>query len=627
MSAPFLAEAYAASNARHLSPRKVAESFVPNTHFDSLLEPGHTLLVGPRGSGKTTLLKMLSQPALRNWSHPQAESVMAAIQFVGVYVPADIVWQKQIGAARSGEAHEVAPTVTHALMATNLFKSFCGALQDRIDNSLASHVSSEDIETLWTAVISLLQLRGVPAASMGVASALGGRFSELSNILLKASRGLATADLPDYCHIEPIPALGAILDLCDTWFRDGLQSWALCFDELEILDDLLREELMTMLRSTDQRFLLKLSVAPFRTEGELPVDSIGATLGHDYSVVTLWYPRPNEGGAAAFSSRVASAVLFTSLGQKVDPSRLLGRSQFSSAPSREGTETATYSPASSFWKQLVTLASKDLGLSLLLYRKAIDLSSPTPPSIQKRDQFFRKIKPTVLQRSHFCNYDGPKPSRKPRKQSDLYSGIDVFQRMCEGNPRWLIGVLKDLLREWKISSKEPQALHSKKVLDMSIPRHIQARVLNRASGRYRDFLRNWPSPPVEVEAPWPPTLYKLVDHLGEAFFERQVLERFPIDPKGTFVVDEGAPDGLLHLIRQGIVQGAFVDLDNLADIPPSPRGRRYRLSFLLSPSYKLLVRVLKSESLSSLLRSQAPCAEHDDESELGGGRQQSFLDD
>jgi hypothetical protein len=39
-------------NARYMEPDKVAQSFIAPSHFDSVIRPGNSIIVGARGTGK-----------------------------------------------------------------------------------------------------------------------------------------------------------------------------------------------------------------------------------------------------------------------------------------------------------------------------------------------------------------------------------------------------------------------------------------------------------------------------------------------------------------------------------------------------------------------------------------------
>lgn len=124
---PSIFETY---NARHLSPEKVAQSFVPpDETYSKLATYNNHIITGPRGSGKTTLLKMLTLPALLSWDASQTQTVLPKVDFMGIFVPADRGWAtqiKQYGQSSSALAEAVgkAAFTSHVLMA------FCTTLEN-----------------------------------------------------------------------------------------------------------------------------------------------------------------------------------------------------------------------------------------------------------------------------------------------------------------------------------------------------------------------------------------------------------------------------------------------------------------------------------------------------------------
>src|SRR5712692_2067383 len=120
-------------NARVLSLSQVAETFVPSQNYEKLAKRGHTLLIGPRGSGKTTLLKLLQQPALEAWKHPEANRYRNSIDFTGVFIPTDIGWSEQL---RSLGNDQIEPTI-HRLLSvatftTHVLRATVTSILDRV---------------------------------------------------------------------------------------------------------------------------------------------------------------------------------------------------------------------------------------------------------------------------------------------------------------------------------------------------------------------------------------------------------------------------------------------------------------------------------------------------------------
>src|SRR5207249_10789631 len=97
-------------------------------------------------------------------------------------------------------------------------------------------------------------------------------------------------------------------------------------------------------------------------------------------------------------------------------------------------------------------------------------------------------------------------------------------------------------------------------------------------------------------------LVDLLDAIGRYFFDRMVRGPFPVDPIGSFVVDSGATDALVELIEVGVTQGAIVHVDSdWHVVAPNARNGRFRLSFMLSPTYRLPLRLYDPIALSTCL--------------------------
>src|SRR5690349_2949815 len=87
---------FESNNARDFPPERVADTFIVPAAFSTLCKSKDTIVVGPRGSGKTTLLKMLQPSALRLWRNPAAAEVIRNIDFVGVYIQADVIFSQEL---------------------------------------------------------------------------------------------------------------------------------------------------------------------------------------------------------------------------------------------------------------------------------------------------------------------------------------------------------------------------------------------------------------------------------------------------------------------------------------------------------------------------------------------------
>jgi hypothetical protein len=242
---------------------------------------------------------------------------------------------------------------------------------------------------------------------------------------------------------------------------------------------------------------------------------------------------------------------------------------------------------------MVELATKDHSFRQYLVEHDIDPNNPVTDSVRLRDETLRKVKPIALLRDVYLKGDVGILLRRSRKNPSLYHGDDAIYAMSEGNPRLLAGLLNELV------DAEPQGV------DSSTPRirdEVQARVLLGASQRMRTGIRTYPVP-METKAA---SLSRLIDSLGDFLRAELLGPRFNPDPVGSFFVDQDVPVDIVEAIRLGLLIGAFVHVgSSLADVPISVVGSRVRLSYMLSPVYRLLFRNLRQISLTTALRTSA----------------------
>ncbi len=241
-------------NARNLSFKAVAETFVVNEHFGRLRSNSHTLLVGTRGSGKTTLFKMLTYRALSKWNDEHAHETLRGLPFWAVYIPTDSQWERELKALPTVEGSH---SLLWAAITTNVFHGFTEALQDALDRDFPGMDSAngrDPQQELARAAVKHWMLPPTTLADLdGVLLALSDRVSEIAACArrLREARGGPRPDMPPYVHLD---FLAALLPVCETlriMFPAVQQrKWALCFDELEILPRALEQELLDKRRGS-----------------------------------------------------------------------------------------------------------------------------------------------------------------------------------------------------------------------------------------------------------------------------------------------------------------------------------------------------------------------------------------
>ena len=205
---------------------------------------------------------------------------------------------------------------------------------------------------------------------------------------------------------------------------------------------------------------------------------------------------------------------------------------------------------------------------------------------------FRKLKPVALLRREFLN---ERTKWRSRKAVTIYAGREAIYAMTEGNPRWLLGLLNDLVdyaKSANFSESETRVSYAD-----------QARILNNAARRLLSHIKASPfrSPP-KASTKRDYTLLGFVDKLGN-FFRNEILSSdFPLDPIGSFVVPDNVDPDLLPLLEQLLELGALVYVGNSPqDVPVRIQGSRFRLTYMLAPIYRLPLRLYRETSLDDVL--------------------------
>lgn len=580
---------YESFNARNLTPEQVAETFIANEEFSLLCKNSNSVLMGPRGSGKTTMFKMLTVRALSSWHGRAADEIRASIAFSAVYVPTDIHWHHQLTYSQAQLAK--LPRYSRCLSETatniNIFSSIIQTMRDRIEceklrvTSRAESILAETLINEWKLPPTIPSLSTVNQALL----------SRINEIRLITNRAIyseisddETKNLPDYCFLDYQAASTAACAKFDEIFKVKAKLWALCFDELELAPDWLQDRLFSEMRSTNQQFIFKLSTSPTPRF----VGKTKATPRNDFKCIYLW--SHGKKNLRAFCNNLTKDLLERRLGRIVDPSLIFGHSPVSFDQGK-----GDYEQGSITYNVIRELARTDAGLRALLESHGISAENPTSDDQNKRDQVLRKVKPIAFHRNEYrkISNDGKVVGRS-RKVSSLFHGIEAIYDICDGNPRWLIGIVDDIL-----------AMSSAKQGNVSqvtvIPPPVQARVLAQASSQFQSLIQALPEATITLYGR-PMHLSQLIKKIGLFFFEEQVSRPFSLDPAGSFVVDAATPESLVKLLRLATYQGAVVYVDpDSKGFDPDLRGKRFRLSFMLSPALRLPLRLYDSVPLSKCI--------------------------
>jgi hypothetical protein len=586
---------YESFNARALSAKQVAIGFVPPEAFRQLCKRRHSVVAGPRGSGKTTLFKMLQVSALRTWSHEAADSIREQIDFTGVFIPTDRTWGEQLS---SVGADKLEPSLQELLgiaaFTTQILRATVSACIERTASDAAGpapdfrkiSLSASQEVALARKLADAWFLSVEVATLLGLKSALAVRLMkihQLANqcILLtpERRRDLLSAD---FLHINYLSAIPAFLDIFEEISGIGDERWALLFDELELAPDRIRKSLTEALRSVDQRLIFKLSIAPFSRDLEESVKA--ASDRNDFDLIRLWYPSKEDG--YPFSLSLVQEMLSRRC-IKDSPESVFGSTTTEGAQAKAGQE---YRGASIYR----SLAAKDPSFKRYLDRHGVGIENISLPSESEQAASLRKIISIVTIRDAYlrAGKDTDKNGGvelRSRKALHIYCGMPAMLAVAEGNPRWLIALVDRLLDSRDRSNNR-------------VSLSAQNQEINALISRFSAFLRTIPTVSTGKDTK-STNVYGLIDSVGKALTKSVLEGPFNADPIGTFIVDSHTSDEELRALELAVHAGAiiFVPESESEIATGSLRGKRFRLSYLLAPKYKLPLVLLRPRSLNALL--------------------------
>ncbi len=580
-------------NARNLTPEEVAWTFISNADYNNLWRNDHTVLLGPRGSGKTTMLKMLTVQALHTWDDPRAQALRKSRPFTAIYVPTDMHWHHQLkhGEERLRFSPDLKHAVSQCAVTTSILLAVIRTFQDRLkyeapDESKKESVVSRQLIQSW------LLGNVVPTFEM-IAIALKARIVEIRSHInfysLHTATNVDVSQLPKYYHLDYFSAMDFACSVFDSTFQlPQSNKWALCLDELELAPVWLQSLALSQVRSSDQGYLIKVSTSPLPTVS----GDTGAYPKQDYKLITIWNHSDRDKDSHTFAEQLATSVLSRRFGKGTTPSSILGGSPLMSTDESEPTK---YERGSTEWKLFQDTAKWDVSFRKLLEANDIDANDPYTEDISVRDSFLRKAKPIATFRSVFLkrSSEGTLWFRS-RKVTGVYCGTDAVFRVSDGNPRRLIGIINDLAAKVKLGPTGD-------VLPLS--QNEQDDVLNKASSQFLGYVNALPGGSATLGQDRL-DLATILKAIATYFRQSMLGNEFPLDPKGSFVIDSKLNSQLVELIRLGVYHGAIVHVDPLPDkIETSVIGKRFRLSYMLSPVTRLPLMLYGQISLTTILKS------------------------
>lgn len=607
-SNPALFDTY---NARFLDPRAIARSFiVPHSVFNLLCKNENSLVIGPRGSGKTTLMKMLRPSALRAWRHENKTRFLDSLSFSAVYVASDSGWNSRLALIKPESAEfKLFEILQNATFVTYLMMSMLDAVGEAADigdededalqkfrirlNSNKEGELSSELAKRWILDLEFSSFRAMRFALEDRISLIDNIYFQIANL----ERKVELAELQDhrFLSIDLISAMKAFVTTINELCEDRDRTWAFCIDEVEILHPSFELALLRSLRSTkDQRIRFKISASPFSRTHFPQSDSTSPMGGHDFTPITLTYARKNE--SMRFSRQMLDALL-KEAGLKTTAYKIFGSSKFEpSRPQDSRDPKHPYAKGGERYADLKELERDDPGFASYLNRRNINLEDIDGKSEDARAEIRKLIQIAEIRREFGATNILTTPGgsiaryRSRKRIGDLYTGAESLLTICDGNPRWLIGLFRPLIDQAKLHRR--------------ISRSAQARSITTAIARFLSLLTTIPFPQ-SAQRQLPIT--RIIDGIGQFFFTDITNREFKTEPFLSFIVDDRLNEAELDAIGAALNQGAFVFIPSQENehCTGDIRDKRFRVSYLLCPRYKLPLMYGQPTPLSRILHKRA----------------------
>jgi hypothetical protein len=427
-------------NAKYLPPEDVAATFIPPPQWDTMIQNGHALLVGPRGAGKTSIFKMLTSRGITSWKHARAEQDRNAMSFVGVFVTTDRTWSEQVSAIGEGLTDQDQTAFGIATFSAHVLHSLAEAAADRIHREDQFHPAAIDAATEASMASQVAEEWGLtrrPVVTLrGLQHALTDRIAQIAD--LAETESLLEPDGRGQRLAERLPALNfdkAALQLIDRFNAAAGESdrlWCFLFDELELAPPAVVTQLTRGLRGGDHRLLFKLSLAPYTDSASQLRAVLSAQQAHDYQVEQLTYPHKKD--PLEFCRALLAQKLGLSLEDLEDVEhqevKALGRSQSAADPHELGSDETAYKADSARVETLRELAQADATFADWLQRKEIDLDRLEELKPDQRAATVRKIATIATLRHAYRTTDEvfarTGRRRRPRKTYSMFAGLPAL---------------------------------------------------------------------------------------------------------------------------------------------------------------------------------------------------------
>ncbi|MPM06101.1 hypothetical protein SDC9_52397 [bioreactor metagenome] len=427
------------SQARDYSDGRIISEFYPTSHFWTLFNEQHEILIGTRGSGKTFLLKMLRYSMLSHIDDPEAIRITREKKFIALYIPMrmEFVASLSLNSLLEEKRMEVFQSAFNFLLTESLLTEVLEILNEIKDNykRLITDVRlARDLYKIWF-------------------SSTDDSISDIFSLITKLKSLYYNYDIKSDAKNEiPMVFKRAICSplflandiICRALNIEEPPTWLICIDEAEFSHEIMLKCFNSVFRSDSKKIALKIATLPFHYfTYETLVPGVFAAQNNDFKIklIDLRADDPDfislTNGICSQRLRECEAIE-REVGRLEDFVGMVGkddqvdyfRAQFGEEAARP--ENIKKGIIASFPE-----VRKESAASYKMQRKTI----------------YDKYAPIYFLR---CMYH---LTREGNYKPGWYAGGAMIRKVSQGNPRAYIQIMNDLFERARIRKLEPNQQH------------------------------------------------------------------------------------------------------------------------------------------------------------------------
>jgi hypothetical protein len=425
------------ANARDMDSLQIADEFIWTSTFDRLFSNKNHIILGARGSGKTALIKMLAFDGLSNVTNETAKKYVADKTFIGTFLPLRAEFTTKlklidnntsmqdyffIWSMNLASCNQFLNTARHCINKYSL-----GSIEQiRTESNL-----SEKLGIAWFDK----KFNSLKEISLHLSNIEYEKNYTFNKVTFGFQLESTDFDIGKKFHADLFTPFKKAIDAlkeCINFKENTI--WSLCIDEAEILTDSQWVLLNTQMR-TYSDIVFKITTMPYKHKSLDTLTEQKLNVKHDFEYIYL-----DRLGTLDKPQKEADQII-----QKF-AIQLFSNKIKNSSYKNQGISLNSLLGKSDLTDNSANILSADK-LMVLIRKYCTEKTVTRAELLFERnrkgkfsDQIERPLRPLLILKDYLESTTGQGFS-----SPQIYSGVDIAIKCCDGNPRKLINLFNRLI--------------------------------------------------------------------------------------------------------------------------------------------------------------------------------------